>query len=470
MINDIAIKQYPIESENKFGIFGEFLNKFMHSFYYFGLLVILSFVAYITKIPEICIVPTFILFGLSLIFVDDITPVIMAIFIIPSCLPSGTTPDNALYLIFYLPICLVPAVYHIIKYKANKKWGKFALPQLVVSIALILGGIGSTISAEQYSKGLVQAMTLGFLTLILYLLCINYFKPQKDFDLFVAKAMTAIGFSLVLDHFVVLFFNPDYKFIEVTHDIIGTGAYVSTNMAMLYLVTAPFAFYIGSKKTKMNILYYFLGMLEFAACFFTYSKGGILMMLVTLPCCIIYSLFKANNKKTTWLYFGIFFIIALAVVLTYLDNFKIIIKNILEIVEDSNLNEFSSGRILLYKEGLEVFCMFPLFGAGMGYTSPTQINSVIDFFQFHSTFIQIIACMGMFGLVAYAYNYIVKYKIICKSLRKSTFSAFVLFAMLGFEGYSMIDCGMFIPMPFVFLVTILVAAIEQNNIMVEVKK
>lgn len=70
--------------------------------------------------------------------------------------------------------------------------------------------------------------------------------------------------------------------------------------------------------------------------------------------------------------------------------------------------------------------------------------------------------MGIVGLTGYLYFYIIRYKIIVRNAVKNLFGIFSLLAMLGFELYSMIDTGTFIPVP-IMILTMLITLINEKQ-------
>ena len=125
----------------------------------------------------------------------------------------------------------------------------------------------------------------------------------------------------------------------------------------------------------------------------------------------------------------------------------------------------SNSRILLYKDALRQFAKHPLFGVGTGYDGPDYMNHVeeIVFYWFHSTFFQIIGSMGLIGIFAYGFSYFMRAKIILKTIKKDTFTLFVFLSLLGFELYSLIDTGTFVPLPTMMIVFILFATLEKHQ-------
>ena len=121
-----------------------------------------------------------------------------------------------------------------------------------------------------------------------------------------------------------------------------------------------------------------------------------------------------------------------------------------------------NGRFDLYKEAWQCFIAHPILGVGLGYQGSNYEIRSIAFYFFHSTFFQIIASTGLIGLIAFVYFYFKRYEILIKSLKKSVFAIFSLIAMLGFEAYSMIDTGTFIPFPFMMLIMFLTMILEED--------
>lgn len=72
--------------------------------------------------------------------------------------------------------------------------------------------------------------------------------------------------------------------------------------------------------------------------------------------------------------------------------------------------------------------------------------------------------MGLIGIIAMSYEYIVRYRIIFKGMKNDMFRIFMFFGLLGYELYSLIDCGTFLPYPFVTLAMVLTGIAEIHNL------
>ena len=120
---------------------------------------------------------------------------------------------------------------------------------------------------------------------------------------------------------------------------------------------------------------------------------------------------------------------------------------------------------MLYKDALREFANHPIFGVGCGYDGPDYENHVeeIVFYWFHSTFFQVVGSMGLVGIVAYGANYIMRAKILFRDIAKDTFVLFTALSLAGFELYSLIDTGTFVPLPTMMIVFVLFAILEKHH-------
>ena len=110
------------------------------------------------------------------------------------------------------------------------------------------------------------------------------------------------------------------------------------------------------------------------------------------------------------------------------------------------------SRDCLYAEAWKLFCSHPFLGVGLGYNGDHFAINTMQFYWFHSTLFQVLANMGVVGVLAYAFYYIARFRTLRKL--RNPFNVFMLIAWLGFEGYSMMDTGTFVPFPTMALVLV----------------
>ena len=120
----------------------------------------------------------------------------------------------------------------------------------------------------------------------------------------------------------------------------------------------------------------------------------------------------------------------------------------------------SSERINLYKEAWALFKEHPIFGVGKGYVGTNIEPNAMGVYWFHSTIMQVLACMGIVGLVAYIYYYWVRLKILFTHINNS-FNLFILAVWVGFEGYSLINPNTFMAYPFMMLIIVMTLLLER---------
>ena len=74
---------------------------------------------------------------------------------------------------------------------------------------------------------------------------------------------------------------------------------------------------------------------------------------------------------------------------------------------------------------------------------------------------KVVASMGVIGIVAYAYFYFVRGKIMFNNLKR--FNITLSLGIIAFEIQSLMDAGSFIPFPYLLIIIVLTAMIEHNN-------
>ena len=180
------------------------------------------------------------------------------------------------------------------------------------------------------------------------------------------------------------------------------------------------------------------------------------MALVTAPFVVLLTLWKAENKWET-------FIVCAAAVMFVFVAILALYKEINAMTAQIFVDGISSNsRVALYLEALECFKNHPLFGVGGGYNGTNFENHVVEvvFYWFHSTPFEIIGGYGLLGIAAYGYNYYKRIKVTTRDMFKDSFTQFIILSVLGFELYSLVDTGTFVPIPNMFIIFSLMALME----------
>ncbi len=441
-----------------------YVSSFIYSNWFFALLVAVIVLSWRFQLPELAFAYVTVTIVLALCFLDDVSPLISCFLVITFIFPVGVKITDYLHLIAFLIPIIGALVYHIIFFRPKKfVLGKLFYPQIAISLALVFGGLGSSLLPSQYAHGLGQILQLGFLLLFLYLFMTNYMSIRKGEQTeYFAKMLIATGLVLTLEMLIFMFCN-DKPFLEIKHDEIDLGAISSNGAATVIMLAIPFSFYMMVKHPQKSIFYAILTVLQYFALFITYSRGAILFAVITSPMNIIYTFAVSKNKKHIALSYGIIFAFAALVYFCLMDKINDLILGLFNVRGWGSLEEISSGRMSIFKEAWQCFADFPAFGVGIGYVGINYTPGNSGVFWFHSTFFQVIACTGVFGLLLYLYSYFGRFKIIFTNIKNSPFNAFVLFAFIGFEGYSLINNGTFLAIPLMLIVTTMTFMVEKEN-------
>ena len=438
------------------------LTKFFYSDWYLAALATVILASWISKIMLIGLFTVIILATVLLVVMDDIKPLIPLLFYVAFCISDST--DLSIYyplLPSLIPLVLA-IVFHIIVYRPNRfSLGELGISQILISCALLLGGC-TCITLARWTGALTYALLLGVGVLFIYLFCTNYIKNKHHGETsdYIAKVFMWMGLILVGE--MVTYYIRNRIGTPVSewssYDWIDLGWGIDNNVATLLLSSAPMCFYLSTKREHPTF-YILIGVIHYLGIVSTYSRGGILFAVVTAPFVLVFSVLKSKNKSESLIILICLLIVALTAYAYLYEKVHTVLSRIFEDGLSSN------SRVMLYKDALREFANHPIFGVGCGYDGPDYENHVeeIVFYWFHSTFFQVVGSMGLVGIVAYGANYIMRAKILFRDIAKDTFVLFTALSLAGFELYSLIDTGTFVPLPTMMIVFVLFAILEKHH-------
>lgn len=444
--------KYKSKFLNKLNDFGD---RFLYSRLYFALLSLTIFLCWFFEVEAYGVIGIIFFASIVLIMRRDTTPLIPIIFVVAMIFPRDIDPmtyANVFYFFIPLPIAIVT---HFIRFRVPFRIGKLFFPQLAVSIALLVGGLGS-ISLEHYTIGLVYAILLGVAILFFYFFFYLYAYPPKnvDFKLWIANALNLIGLIIVAQ--VATRYVQEFEI----HSRIGSGVSIgwgiANNYATILLITLGGTFYLAS-KSKFSVLYLINAVLQYIVIVISWSRGATLFAVVVLPMFLIALLVGTPKDNRRYMLTGLVIVLAVFVgaLIALWDPIMELVDGIL--AQGTGV----SGRDKLYQEAVDVFMANPIFGAGVGFDGIYYRQETMPMYWFHSTLFQIIGSMGIVGIIAYAWYYYARYRVMVR--KRCIFSVFMIIGMIGFEGYSMIDTGTFVPLPIMFIVILMTLIIELDN-------
>lgn len=431
------------------------VRKFLFTDAYYILVVTIVTLAWVVKSEELGFIGLIAVSSVCLLFADDIMPFTVNIFAAFLMIYDSNVETFLHMWPVFIPLGIALAVFVVRNVGKRKlKLGKMFFPQLAVSVALLIGGAGVT-NKEEFMRAFPNAITLGVAALAVYLLYVNFTKrdENRDYGLTFAKIMTYIGLSVCVE-LIVCIIRSGIPAADWNQSYWDLGWGNRNNVATYILFTAPMSAYLATKYRKTSWIYMFVCAFQYACLIATFSRGGILCGSIAAVVAVAFIIWKGQSKKANAIFLAAVLVVVGAFLLIFRDKVSDMMQSLLK--RGTKL----SGRNLLYEEAWELFKQHPFAGVGLGYrgNGPSAITTM-QIYLFHSTLFQIIACMGIVGILAYGYYYAERLYLLFRKINKR-FNLFVLVAWIGFEGYSMIDTGTFIPFPNMILVMVMTFVLE----------
>lgn len=438
----------------------DFFDKIYHSVYYIIFVALISVLGFTLKQEVAAMFILLIVISVNLALCRDVSPSFLPTILIALIPMQYANADlSGFGVMVYAAVFMVPAIilrFVFFPFRFNK--GKNLIPILVYSVVLVLGGVGSDITASEYFAfyPIYTVLGLGFLQALMYLFWQSYTPASSDETiLYFCKMMCAIAAVSVI---MILY---TYIYYYATHEV-TSFKFVSflwkNYVSDILMLTMPFSFYLAV-KTRYKVLFAAYGLLQYLAIIFTLSGGGMMFSTLMMPFLLFLTL-KSVDKKHRKI-----FLFALGAICLAILAFVIVKRDVFIELYKKKIATGGTERFTLYEHAIEVFKKFPVFGGGYGYTDAfIQENFVekMDFIMtyFHSTFFQALAATGIVGVLGYAFMAFFRLKTFIK---KDLFNLFLLVGFLGYAGYSMIDVGTAMPFPFVAMCTFMLVLTEKHN-------
>lgn len=440
--------------KNFYHRYERFVRKFMFTEAYLCLISVILFVGWITECAPFGLGALIGVTCLMLLGADDFLPFTVNFFGAIMCIYSYD-PNDFLYLWYLgIPLGLCMIFFFVKNARRPFRLGKLFFPQLAVSFAWLLGGLG-TISGADYLRALPDCLLMGFGLLLVYELFHHYVKSDGEHDsaLWFAKALVWIGLILSLE--VLVFWIRAKLPADQWHTVIVTNGWGNRNSIATYLCfTIGMTFYL-STRYRHSWVYLLLAFFQYLCLLMTFSRGGILMGTLTTILGAVFSVAKSPQKLRQLGSYAIA-LVGVAIVVGFFH------KQLTAMVDSLIFRGLgSSGRDELYKEAWDLFTAHPFLGAGHGYVGTNTHVNGIAIYWFHDTVLQVLANCGIVGFLAFAYNYGIRGYLLFRRPNHS-FHLFTLAAWVGFEGYSLLNTGTMIFYPSMMMIMMMVVLLEHS--------
>ncbi len=320
-----------------------------------------------------------------------------------------------------------------------------SLPMLgafaVLSFAFLMNGACSeTWNLSSLGYGLLNI--IGFFG-VFYIFYIGLRResavPLVKYISYVSALIAAV---LVIEVFWLYAFGGVFSGGAVLKEKILFGWGNWNSMGQNLVVLIPVIFY-GAMKNRYPWFYFVIATAAMCAAVLTLSRNALIFSTLFYVLCVIIACFYGNNKRA-------FRVIAPCGAGAVLVGVALFWERISEFFSDFINRGFSdSGRFELYKQGIFEFLEAPVFGKGF-FGIVTDTFNFVDFFpqMMHNTPVQLLASMGVVGLLSYIYyRYVtIKLVIVRPSLEKTMLALSALVLVLQ----SLLDNFIFYVQPMIY--------------------
>ena len=356
-----------------------------------------------------------------------------------------------------LIICVI--MHFVLHWKKPVLKGFLTLPMIFVSAAVMLGGVGF-ISKREYFSGasIFYILALGVGMLLLYTVFNTHINVHKDYSL-----MDKLSLIMVIIGCFGTFMVASYYLTHI-NEVIDTKTILyfqwRNNCSTFLMLSIPFAFYRGNKKSY-SIMF---GFLFYFAILLTGSRGGLVFGAIELMmCCILFFLY---DRERRFAYIAILACICFALMIfsrEFLSFFGYTFDRLMSAINGVLVGEQKEVRVFQYERGIKDFLGHPIFGTGIGYMGNIDIYDPADFSicWYHCEPIQIAASMGIVGILAYVYQFIKRMFLLWR--KPTLFNMTVFLSYVSLELMSLVNPGIFCPIPYLLIVTIFFVVVEKST-------
>ena len=378
--------------------------------------------------------------------------VISFVFILNQTNMTFETTTDLGFPVISMSIFIISFFIHIVRFKPKFKKGFFLLGLTLIAAAYLLSFI-----FNPFDINAIAASLLGALYLFFYIFYSSTLKSNLNY---LFKIMLFANITLTLQVFFYIYqgyvMHPEldiyYRLFQGWGRNLG---WANINDMCFYIaLTFPSYLYFIFKKPQTYLIW-FLMLLPVTAVILSKSRGGVVGFAVVVIGVILFFVLRGNKKHLTH---GFIFL-TVSVIVFWINRaiFEIWYEFFLDSLGE-NLNDFSSGRIEIYKNGFEMFINFPIFGAG--WLSIQRLYPGERMFMYHQTFIHALATMGLFGLAALFVHY---YQIIKYFFRNVTFEKYLfIIGYIATQVHGLIDNVQF-SVPYSVLIVLILAVFETSE-------
>ncbi len=265
---------------------------------------------------------------------------------------------------------LVLGVIALLGYLATFQVTEFPVLALFISILLALFGAAATEWVKPFLRVLLWMLVIHLLaTFFFYVfpdVYTDFVKPR-----FFADQPDAIGYQSGL-----------------------TMHYSNNGDLMAFGLILSSSFFFFSKKGK-GALYLILMLLFLFALFLTQKRAQLGFGILGVIC--LYLMTERKNKILKLALLSVLALVAIMILAQYSEGIANSIKRIIETTTADNMNEVTSGRVLLWAHALEQWGQSPVVGTGWSTFVFLWPNGSLVSIYAHNDILQLLAETGVLG-------------------------------------------------------------------------
>ncbi len=406
----------------------EQLNNIIYSDLFYLLVAVLCAIAY-TYSQELIVYTVYIaIIAFIVLFGEQIARFLIVLpffYIAPSVIHNPAVFDDSIFrnigcLIYMGGLGIVGIAFIVIgavRCAAQEKRKPFLqYSYLALGCAYICSGLFTDgVSEKNLIFALIEILSIS----ALYFIGVHILD-SKNYDISTfAKIGCAMGLTLLVEIFDIYMFSGIFERGYLNRGSIFTGWGIHNNLGNMLCFCIPCAFYMMYRSNKRKSAWFIYACLLMIAVVLTTSRGSMLTGGVLFLLCLAFVLLKFKRHKIvkviSFTICGVITIGICAFILLWMryDFIKLTVEKILNI---GILND--SNRFKAWKEGLNQFFHYPIFGKGFyecsAYLFRDGVAGLLPA-RWHNTIIQLIASCGIVGFIAYAFHRIQTIRLFWKS-------------------------------------------------------
>ena len=437
-----------------------YFNKFIQSDWFILFTGLLIFIGWVSKawVPLLCIVTAISIIPL---FLSKETKHLLVVIMMFTFIISTDRHKLSSYipLIALLALLVVGVVFNLVRFRRGRQNWEFLHPTKIKGfhcalIALIIpfafGGVGSP---YEHPLAVLAALAIIILMVLVYtfLMATNQDCEQKsNLGEYMLKILFVSGIIVSLQ--LIIYFARLGGIEHIKQAILDRNIEVGwagkNNLAPIISMCIPAGFYFSIKKSKLSPIFVLVSLIEFALLFTTSCRGAILFTTLAMPAMLLYTIVKSENKLS----FGITVCVAFAVAMVLVAYYGELVTEVVGSFLSKGLD--SAGRNEnIYPIAFDAFKRWPIFGAGWDYKLGDLAGDGYTPYWYHSTALQILANMGIVGVITFIFFYFWRYRTLLVFRKNPAYIA-LLAGLLLYDLYGMIDTNFFGPTFFAMLLCI----------------